>query len=315
MGLVNQVLLSAFSDELSKIAASSGLAHVSKGRIGSRPISAAKLLAKDKDGSLYKKKHALAASDLTAAGLGAGALAGGLAGYEKGKDTGQGISGAARGAFGAGGGGFQGMMMGAGAGAFAPMIPGLKKLPTGVLKAAPLIGGALGGLAGYKLLTHGVGKKKLGDAAGAPQDVRGDSKDDPGSADLPKRAGEVPSEGKGNIPTSEKTGSLQGANTQTSPVMSGEDLRGAVANKARQRGDTPTQDVAADQPNGRIEPHAKSITFDQSAKPVKRGDTPTLNNDMNKIDRFDGRGEATTITGLAQNSNNVGAFNSPAEHT
>ena len=102
MGLVNQVLLSAFSDELSKIAASSGLAHVSKGRIGSRPISAAKMLAKDKAGTLYKKK--------------------------------------------------------------------------------------------------------LGDAAGAPQDVRGDSKDDPGR--LTSQARREPSEGKGNIPTSEKTGSF-----------------------------------------------------------------------------------------------------------
>ena len=88
-----------------------------------------------------------------------------------------------------------------------------------------------------------------------------------------------------------------------------------MANKARQRGDTPTQDVAADQPNGRIEPHAKSITFDQSAKPVKRGDTPTLNNDMNSVNSYDHRNNATTVTGLAQNSNNVGAFNSPSEHT
>ena len=101
---MNQVLLSAFSDELSKIAASHGLTHVSKGRIGSRPISAAKMLAKDKAGTLYKKK--------------------------------------------------------------------------------------------------------LGDAAGAPQDVRGDSKDDPAAADIPHRKGETPSFGKGTVPTSEKTGSF-----------------------------------------------------------------------------------------------------------
>jgi hypothetical protein len=97
--------------------------------------------------------------------------------------------------------------------------------------------------------------------------------------------------------------------------MSGEDLRGAVANKARARGDTPTQDVAADQPNGRIEPHAKFITFDQSAKPVRRGETPTRDNDMNKVDRYDQRDNATTITGLAQNSSGIGATNQTAEYT
>jgi hypothetical protein len=206
---VNQVLLSAFSDELSKIAASHGLTHVSKSRRGTRPISVARLLAKDNDGSLRKTKTALSASDITAAGLGAATLAGGVAGYKKGKETDRPISGALRGAFGAGGGAYQGMLMGAGLGAAAPMIhPALKSIPTKALGAVPLIGAGLGSLAGYKLVTHGLDKKKEADAQGAPQDVRGDSKDDGAAAQMPKRTGEVPSQGTDNIAVGQKTGSF-----------------------------------------------------------------------------------------------------------
>lgn len=159
---------------------------------------------------------------------------------------------------------------------------------------------------------------KKADSQGNPQDVRGDSVDDPGSAPLPKRRGEVPTRDPGNIPVGQKTGMVQGANAQTPALTSGEDMR-AGNSKPRLFGELPTQNnMAVDEPNNRIEPRIgrlrPAITNDESAKRPKKGDTPTQNRDMNIIDRFDGRGEATTVTGLGQSSTNIGAFNSPSEH-
>lgn len=115
----------------------------------------------------------------------------------------------------------------------------------------------------------------------------------------------------------EKTGMVPGANTQTSPMTSGEDLRGAVLGKLRQSGDVPSQDssIATDQPNNRIEPRAQAFTSDPSAKRTKRGDVPTSDRNMNLVDRNDLREGTTTVTGLGQSSTNIGAFNSPAEAT
>lgn len=200
-------MLAAFQDELQKISASHGMRVISKTRKGSRPISVARLLEKDRDGTL-RRKHA--------------------------------------------------------------------------------------------------------DSAGAPQDVRGDSVDDPGAAQPHRRKDEGPSAGS-MIDTTQKTGSVPGAQSQTSPILSGEDARGVVASKPRMPGDVPTQEVAIDQPQGRIEPRA--ITFDTSAKRIRRGETPTRTDDMNKVDRADMRDNTTTVTGLGQGSTGIGAFNSPAEHT
>lgn len=42
--------------------------------------------------------------------------------------------------------------------------------------------------------------------------------------------------------------------------------------------------------------------------PKKKGDVPSMD-DPNTIDRMDGRGEATTVTGLAQRSSDIGVSN------
>ena len=202
-------VLSGFLDELEKIAAAHGRMVVSKGRSGRRPISAAKLLAKDKKGKLFKKA----------------------------------------------------------------------------------------------------------DAAGSPQDVRGDAGDDPEAAKLPKRQGEVPTRGA-NIPEDAKTGSVSVMGGDPNPFPTGA-TPAAPPGKLRLPGEVPSQDnIATDEPNGRVEqPATKFVTNDQSAKRPKKGDTPTFNRDMNIIDRGDLRESTTTVTGLAQNSSGIGAFNSPTEHT
>lgn len=102
------------------------------------------------------------------------------------------------------------------------------------------------------------------------------------------------------------------------PVTWGEDMR-AGNSKPRQPGQIPTQNnMNAAEPDGRIEPPAGRmhpvISTDESAKKPKKGNTPTSGRD-NVVDRYDQRDNATTITGLAQHSTNIGAFNSPSEHT
>jgi hypothetical protein len=233
---VNPASLASFADELGKIAASAGLAHIPKVRTGRRPISVDALLEKDKDGEWLRKKA---------------------------------------------------------------------------------------------------------DSMGSPQDVRGDSVDDPGAVPLPKRRGEVPTKDPGNIPQSEKsgstplarrlermrarlgpaekTGTVPGANTQTPAFTSGEDAR-AGNSKARLPGEVPTQDnMSVGEPNNRIELRMGRlrpvITNDESAKRTRKGDVPTQNRDMNIIDRFDGRDSATTVTGLGQHSTNIGAMQNTVEHT
>jgi hypothetical protein len=203
--------LIAFADELEKISAAHGRMHVSKGRVGRRPISVSTLLEKDKKGTLFKKA----------------------------------------------------------------------------------------------------------DSQGNPQDVRGDSVDDPGAAKPPKCQVEVPTRGA-NIPEQEKTGYRLTDTTQ--PFTSGEDMR-AGNSKPRQPGDGPTQaNMDVGEPNGRIEQPATrlrpvAITTDPGAKRPKRGDTPTRTDDINKVDAYDQRNNATTVTGLAQHSSDIGASNIAAEHS
>lgn len=184
--------------------------------------------------------------------------------------------------------------------------------------------------------------KKHADAAGSPQDVRGDSVDDPGAARSPRRPGEGPSQGTGNIPQSAKTGGTPlsariarllerkpylkhaagGASYRltdtTIPFSWGEDMR-AGNSKPLQTGDVPTQEnMSVDGPIARgssLPSRRVAISMDPGAKGIKKGDTPTRTDDINKVDRYDQRDNATTVTGLAQNSTGIGAFNSPAEHT
>jgi hypothetical protein len=118
---------------------------------------------------------------------------------------------------------------------------------------------------------------KEGDSQGNPQDTRGSGADDPGAAKLPKRAGETPTKDP-NSPMESKLGEpVRGDNN---PIPNGEQLN--------------------------FNPEAK--------KPRKKGDVPSMD-DVNVVDRFDGRGEATTAHGLGQSSMNIGATNQPAEHS
>jgi hypothetical protein len=202
-------MLEAFQDELGKIAASHGLNVVSKTRTGSRPISVERLLEKDRDGTLLKKKHA--------------------------------------------------------------------------------------------------------DSQGNPQDVRGDSCDDPGAAQIPHRKGETPTKGSDNVSVGQKTGS-SGYQEITQPISSGEEMR-AGNSKPRAYGEVPSQDQYIDVANAKSPIGGRPITSDVSAKKPKPGDTPTSDRNMNLIDRGDMRESATTVTGLGQGSTGIGAWNSPAEHT
>lgn len=100
---------------------------------------------------LLSEKNAFTAVEGGAV-LGAGGAAlGGLAGYLKGRGTGEGASGAARGALGGG--------LGAGAGALGGFLSGIPDEGT-------LASTALGGLAGYKAMTHGIGRGPAGELAG-----------------------------------------------------------------------------------------------------------------------------------------------------
>jgi hypothetical protein len=50
-------IIPSFLDELEKIAASFGRSLIAKSREGRRPISVAKYLEKDKEGTLFRKLH------------------------------------------------------------------------------------------------------------------------------------------------------------------------------------------------------------------------------------------------------------------
>lgn len=155
--------------------------------------------------------------------------------------------------------------------------------------------------------------RKKADSAGNPQDVRGDSVDDPGAAQPPKRRGEVPTHGSDDISVGQKTGS-SGYQEITPPMSSGEEMR-AGNSKPRAYGEVPSQDRYIDLAASKSPIGGRPITSDVSAKKPKPGDTPTSDRNMNLIDRYDQRENATTVTGLGQGSTGIGAFNSPAEHT
>ena len=163
---------------------------------------------------------------------------------------------------------------------------------------------------------EGTWLKKHADSAGNPQDVRGDSVDDPGAAQPPKRQGEVPSKERGNVPEGQKTGMVPGANQQTQPFTSGEEtLVSPETRKPRQPGDVPTQGPA----QAMIAPPGSGVvpgsTRGEAVHPRKKGDVPTRDRDLNIVDRNDLRESTTTVTGLGQHSTNIGASNNPAEHT
>jgi hypothetical protein len=118
---------------------------------------------------------------------------------------------------------------------------------------------------------------KQADSQGNPQNVRGDSSDDPGAAQLPKRPGEVPTRTVDNIAVGQKLGYIYG---DVPPIPTGE----------------------------------SPFAYQEAKKPRRKGDVPSKD-DSNVVDRYDQRDNATTVTGLGQQSTGIGAFNSPAEHT
>jgi hypothetical protein len=121
---------------------------------------------------------------------------------------------------------------------------------------------------------------KAADSQGNPQDTAAGSVDDPGAAKAKKSPGDTATRGE-MIPLEQKYGALQGSvfAEGASPVPVGES------------------------PN--MNPEAK--------KPRKKGDVPSMD-DVNAVDRYDQRENATTVTGLGQNSSGIGAFNQPGEH-
>jgi len=122
--------------------------------------------------------------------------------------------------------------------------------------------------------------RKHADAAGNPQPVRGDSSDDPGAAPLPKRPGDVPTKDPSNIPVSAKLGMFSVNSEGPAVIPMGES------------------------------PYA----YQEAKKPRKKGDVPSKD-DSNVVDRQDGRDFAATVPGPAYQSGDIGAFNSPAEHS
>jgi hypothetical protein len=402
---LSPAMLAGFVDELEKIGVSHGLTHVSKARSGTRPISVDRLLEKDREGSLLKKKHASASPGQesqrpsvvgAAEGLGAAGLAlqsrdrvADLVGARRiyhgaDKPGAEGIlrtvldpsrdahlrdpilvdkgkaglafvatdRGVARSYAGNSGRVLSGAvpeeMMGVrfrpspfdphGGTAFAtkqlvePQVfrHGLTDVAAKRLRdpgsyagylqknTGRALKGAMGlaavpalGYAAYRSLRGA--QEKQADSAGNPQDVRGDSCDDPGAAQIPHRKGETPTKGSDDISVSQKTG-MSGYQEIMLPTSSGEEMR-AGNSKPRAYGEVPCQDQYIDVANAKSPIGGRPITSDVSAKKPKPGDTPTSDRNMNIVDRYDQRENATTVTGLGQSSTGIGAFNSPAEHT
>jgi len=120
---------------------------------------------------------------------------------------------------------------------------------------------------------------KGADSQGNPQDTAAGSVDDPGAAKAKKHSGDGPTRGE-MIPLEQKYGSLQGS-------------------------------VYAEGP-GPI-PGGETPGFAEAKKPRKKGDVPSLD-DVNTVDRYDQRENATTVTGLGQHSSDIGAMNHPSGH-
>ena len=169
-----------------------------------------------------------------------------------------------------------------------------------------------------------------GDSAGQPDDVSGGWADE-GAAKPPKHPGELPPEAKsttlstkegGVFDELEKIATVPGAMGSVNPMTTGENpLYGPETRQRPSPGDIPTQDNNQNLVN-RTERPGPQVSTATGAKPYvprgnqvqRRGDVPGMPKDPSAVDHMDGRGEATTVTGLAQNSTGIGAFQSPAEH-
>ena len=164
-----------------------------------------------------------------------------------------------------------------------------------------------------------------GDSAGQPDDVSG-GWEDAGAAKAPKHRGEVPTEVKSTTMSTkegaffdelEKISTVPGAMGSVNPFTTGENpMSSPETRKKPSPGDIPSEgwEGLQDKPLNPSQMTGSGIYATPSNKMKRKGDVPTKEKDPSLVDRMDGRGEATTITGLAQNSAGIGAFNSPAEH-
>ena len=115
----------------------------------------------------------------------------------------------------------------------------------------------------------------------------------------------------------EKISTVPGAMGSVNPFTTGENpMSSPETRKKPSPGDIPSEgwEGLQDKPLNPSQMTGSGIYATPSNKMKRKGDVPTKEKDPSLVDRMDGRGEATTITGLAQNSAGIGAFNSPAEH-
>jgi hypothetical protein len=124
-----------------------------------------------------------------------------------------------------------------------------------------------------------------------------------------------------------KIATVPGAMGSVNPFNTGENpLASPETRQKPSRGDIPTQgqdqnisdrtDTTVTNPSTATGAAPGSDLFAPGTNKVRRrGDVPGQPKDPSAVSYLDARESATTITGLAQNSDNIGAFNSPAEHS
>jgi hypothetical protein len=122
--------------------------------------------------------------------------------------------------------------------------------------------------------------KKEADSAGRPESVRGAGADDVGAAKVPRRPDETPSR-EPNIPHEEKLGDVREAFRRAYDFYY--DRAGKVAQVPGETTQTSPLTTGGTPPI-------------EAKRPRKKGEVPTLD-DVNVVDRYDGRDFATTVHG------------------
>jgi hypothetical protein len=115
----------------------------------------------------------------------------------------------------------------------------------------------------------------------------------------------------------EKISTVPGAMGSVNPFTTGENpMSSPETRKKPSPGDIPSEgwEGLQDKPLNPSQMTGPGVYATPANKMKRKGDVPTKEKDPSAVDRLDGRGEATTVTGLAQNSNNIGAIGSGAEH-
>jgi len=114
-----------------------------------------------------------------------------------------------------------------------------------------------------------------------------------------------------------KIATVPGAMGSVNPFNTGENpMSSPETRKKPSPGDIPSEgwEGLQDGPLNPSQMTGPGIYATPANKMKRKGDVPTKEKDPSAVDRLDGRGEATTITGLAQNSADIGASNQPPEH-